>query len=94
MRLKKVQVSPEMIVDILTPGHVFENCSIQEGLPAGAILRGVSSEPSAPVLGGLPAPITMVALIFEHESFPDIDDSRAAAPELRIVIARHKRGAA
>jgi hypothetical protein len=89
MRLKKVQVSGALVVDILTTGRSFDGCSIQEGLPVGAVLRGVSVvDPVA--LGGVPGPVYEIELLFEHESFPDIDDSTVTPPNIHIIVVRRQ----
>jgi hypothetical protein len=84
VRLKIVEISSELIAQMLTEGYRVDHAEIQAGLPKGAVLYAVLAPPHWPI----------VSLIFEHESFPDAEEPWP--PQLRVVVAmrqQHRRGA-
>ena len=81
MRLKRVEVSAELIERFLTVGNTSAPLRILEGLPEGAKLRFVHWWPGAVAEGHQ----RIVWLDFEHESFPESTIEDAPAP-LRIIL--------
>lgn len=93
MRLKKVQVAAELVTRHLTADCVIERCVIQEGLPEGAALRCAYTEPNWFLEGSELRSATSLVLVFEHESFPEIDPGELP-PELHVVVAMRNEQAA
>lgn len=84
MRLKHVSVTADLIAQMVTRGNVIAKSKILEGVPAGAKLVGVGIVPSGGPTGHSVAP-SFVQLIFEHESFEDVDQSEMP-PSTDVIV--------
>jgi hypothetical protein len=84
-RLKQVEVSVELLQDLLTAGREIAPLVIAEGIPAGARLWSVGMQPN-PFERLHRVEIRTISLVFEHESFPEVQIG--AMPENLPVIVR------
>jgi hypothetical protein len=84
-RLKQVEVSVELLQDLLTTRREIAPCVIEQGIPAGARLWSVGMQPN-PFERLRRVEIRTISLVFEHESFPEIQVG--VAPENLPVIVR------
>ena len=85
-RLKKVAVSRELLEQLLTTGHRLGAVQIVDGVPAGAQLRSAEVYPNPWITGKFNDPVQDLHLVFEHESFPEIDFDQE--PEMVNIIVR------
>jgi hypothetical protein len=82
-RLKQVEVSVDLLQDLLTAGREFGPMVIAEGIPAGARLWSVGMQPN-PFERLHRVEIRTISLVFEHESFPEAQTG--VMPESLTVI--------
>jgi hypothetical protein len=72
MRLKKLRVSGNFLAQIWTTGYRDHGAEVTDGLPPGAILRGVQYEPTG-----------IAYFFFEHPDFEELPEA-AVVPETEV----------